>query len=101
MNGPNDEPMPIKLMNLSKDITHCWEELAMELGVGEGDREAISTNYIEYPSLNKKAHQMLKTWRNSGSSTNGKLAKALAKVGQGHFVKKHGIPQVNNWCSVI
>ena len=78
-----------ELDDLSRRITTYWESLGRKLKVAEYILEGITVNNVEYPSPEKKAMQMLKSWyEEEKGSTIAKLAAALRKLGKGRLAEQ-------------
>ena len=73
-------------IEISKDITGCWKEVAAKLGVSRCDIELIAENKCNQD----KANALLITWiqqRGNGAKL-GVLMEALKGIGQNNIAKK-------------
>lgn len=69
------------LDDLAMHITGPWYSIGLKLGLSSARLDGIIANNVQYPRPAEKAFQMLKIWKDKGSSaTNAKLADALRKL---------------------
>ena len=77
------------LKDLAKELTSVWYFLGIRLGVELATINGIRDNNVQNLTPEMKAFQMLNIWREKGSSTYKKLAKALELEDKGLLAEKY------------
>ena len=77
-----DKPSDQALNKVSRDVCAVWQNLGLELNIPGAKIEEISVNNVLYPTVQQKAFQVLKAWKNRGKSvTYDELCRALNEIG--------------------
>ena len=77
-----DKPSDQALNKVSRSVCKAWQNLGLELHVPGAKIEEISVDNVLYPTVQQKAFQVLKAWKNRGKSvTYDELCRALNEIG--------------------
>ena len=67
---------------MARDICADWQNLGLELKVPHSKIQEILVDNVLYPSVQQKAFEALKAWKNRGKSvTYDELCRALNELG--------------------
>ena len=87
---PNSEPSFEVLDDLSKEITTVWDSVGRQLGLEEATIECIEENNVQHARPNRKAYEMIKSWKQKGTSVTYKeLGRVLKHLGNQILAEKY------------